>query len=143
MGKVHPGAKNPNWKGGRSIASTGYVLIRVGVGHHAADVRGYAYEHRLVAEKMLGRALDPGEQVHHKDGNKQNNDPDNLEVLTLAQHRAEHRKHSRGLRSPGAPNPLVPCACGCGTTFQKYDSSNRPRRFVTGHNQRTEDGRHG
>lgn len=50
-------ALNPNWKGGRSIASNGYVLIKVGTGHHLADVRGYAYEHRLVAERKLGRRL--------------------------------------------------------------------------------------
>src|SRR4051812_41815968 len=45
---------NPNWRGGRSIASNGYIIVRVGVGHHLADVRGYAYEHRLVAEQKLG-----------------------------------------------------------------------------------------
>jgi hypothetical protein len=39
MGKVYPGARNPNWKGGRLVASNGYVLVRVGVGHHLADVR--------------------------------------------------------------------------------------------------------
>lgn len=43
------------WKGGRSIASNGYVLVRVGKKHHLADVRGYAYEHRIVAEQKLGR----------------------------------------------------------------------------------------
>ncbi|WP_205522805.1 HNH endonuclease signature motif containing protein [Myxococcus eversor] len=134
MGETHCGARNPNWKGGRSLASNGYVLIRVGVGHPAADVRGYAYEHRLVAEQVLGRPLLEGEQVHHKDGDKQNNAPANLEVLTQHEHRAEHRKHERGLRVPGGPNPLVQCACGCGSTFPKYDGCNRPRRYVSGHN---------
>lgn len=43
-----PGPDNPNWRGGRSVASNGYMLVRAGVGHHLADVRGYAYEHRLV-----------------------------------------------------------------------------------------------
>lgn len=51
------GSLNANWRGGRSIASNGYVLIRVGTGHHLADVRGYAYEHRVVAENSLGRRL--------------------------------------------------------------------------------------
>jgi hypothetical protein len=37
--------------------------------------------HRIVAEAKLGRALLPGEVVHHKDENKRNNHPDNLEVL--------------------------------------------------------------
>lgn len=89
MSKYQVGAKNGQWKGGRSVASNGYVLIRVGVGHHLADVRGYAYEHRLVAELMLDRRLRPGEAVHHKDENKRNNDPSNLQVMSS---NAEHMK---------------------------------------------------
>lgn len=134
MGVVHSGERNPNWRGGRSVASNGYVLVRVGVGHHLADVRGYAYEHRLVAEKKIGRRLLPGEQVHHIDGNTQNNAPENLEVMSsLHEHRHIHSKR-RDTRSPGEANPMVPCACGCGETFTRYDASGRPRRFVSGHN---------
>lgn len=128
------GAENPNWRGGRSIASNGYVLIRVGKEHHLADVRGYAYEHRLVAEQKLGRRLLPGEVAHHKDENKQNNDPDNLEVLTGWEHRVEHRTGVRDLRHPGESNPLLDCACGCGGQLEKFDASGRPRRFIVGHN---------
>ena len=36
------GATNSQWKGGRIIASNGYVMLRVGTDHHLADVRGYA-----------------------------------------------------------------------------------------------------
>lgn len=135
MGIVHPGPKNPNWRGGRSVASNGYVIVRVGVGHHLADVRGYAYEHRVVAEQKIGRPLVKGEHVHHADGNRQNNDPENLEVLTHAEHFAEHRgprKHA--LRLPGEPNPEIACACNCGQSLFRYDGSGRPRRFVSGHN---------
>lgn len=136
MGIVHPGPKNPNWRGGRSIASNGYVLIRVGVGHPLADVRGYAYEHRIVAEQKLGRPIAKGEQVHHIDGDKQNNAPENLEVLSAAEHRVEHRGPRRfAMRLPGEPNPEIACECGCGVKFQRYDGSGRPRRFITGHNR--------
>lgn len=93
FGKIGTGPDNGFWKGGRSVASNGYVLIRVGKGHHLADVRGYAYEHRLVAEEKLGRRLAPKELVHHIDGNKQNNHPSNLEVEpSHAHHRKEHRR---------------------------------------------------
>ena len=133
MGSAHPGPKNPNWRGGRSVASNGYVLVRVGVGRPLADVRGYAYEHRVVAEQKIGRPLTKGEQVHHLDKNKQNNDPANLEVLTFDEHAAEHRVRS-DLRHKGEENPLVNCACGCGAQLEKYDAQGRPRRYMPSHN---------
>lgn len=34
------------------------------------------------------------------------------------------------------PNPLVPCACGCGTVFEQRDADSRPRRYVLGHNRK-------
>lgn len=40
------------------------------------------HEHRIVAEEIIGRKLQPGEVVHHIDGNKKNNDPSNLMVLS-------------------------------------------------------------
>lgn len=144
MGVVYSGPRNPNWRGGRSIASNGYVLIRVGVGHHLADVRGYAYEHRLVAEKKIGRRLRKGEQVHHKDENKQNNDPRNLEVAPSRWHHAvKHRKNGHKLRLPEQDNPTIVCACGCGETFRKFDRSGRPRSLVSGHNNLNRDPRTG
>lgn len=130
------GSANPNWKGGRIVDPNGYVLVRVGVGHHLADVRGYVYEHRLVAERTLGRRLMAGEVVHHRDENKQNNIPDNLEVVTRPEHNFHHREKDIGLRKPGEQNVEIGCACGCTTRFMKFRPDGRPRRFVSGHNRR-------
>jgi hypothetical protein len=48
------------------------------------------HEHRVIAEEKLGRALRSDEHVHHKDQNRQNNDPGNLEVLSAREHLALH-----------------------------------------------------
>lgn len=47
-------------------------------------------EHRYVMEQKLGRRLTSEEIVHHKDGNKLNNDPDNLEIMTRSEHMTHH-----------------------------------------------------
>jgi len=43
-------------------------------------------------EALLGRKLLKGEVVHHKDGDKANNDPKNLEVKSASQHTSDHWK---------------------------------------------------
>ena len=48
------------------------------------------HEHRVVAEQMLGRPLQRGEIVHHIDGDRHNNAPTNLEVMSQADHLRLH-----------------------------------------------------
>lgn len=124
-----------------TIASNGYVLIYVGKEHHLADIRGYAYEHRLVAEKKIGRRLLPGEIVHHVDENKQNNKPENIEVISsIAEHKVHHRKNA-DRKLPTEINPLILCECGCGESLLKYDTLGRPRHYQHGHSWRKGKGR--
>lgn len=53
------------------------------------------HAHRVVMEQVLGRQLRPGEIVHHKDGNKLNNAPENLEIISS---QSEHtRVHLPGM----------------------------------------------
>lgn len=55
-------------------------------------------EHRIVFEKHLGRKLIKGEVIHHRDGNKQNNKIENLQLLSNVNHCfAVETKHSEDI----------------------------------------------
>ena len=68
----HTGEDHHSWKGGRYQSPDGYVWV-VCREHPHANRDGCVREHRLVMEKMIGRYLERGEVVHHKDRNKSNN----------------------------------------------------------------------
>ena len=133
--RTYFGPESHAWRGGRYLNEDGYALVNVGRAHPMADARGYVYEHRLLGSLMLGRPLRSDEQVHHKDEDRQNNDPFNLEVLTLPEHKVEHRVVCLDRQLPGEENPTVSCACGCGGTFTKFDRWKRPRWVLPGHNR--------
>lgn len=84
------GKNHYRWNSGRIIRSNGYVVIRVGKDHHLADSNGYAYEHRVIAEAFLGRRLRPNECVHHINGDKTDNSPENLKVYSRGDHNILH-----------------------------------------------------
>ena len=46
--------------------------------------------HRLIMEQILGRELSSDELVHHIDGNKWNNDPSNLTIVTRRENAQIH-----------------------------------------------------
>jgi len=62
----------------------GYVLLYMPDHPNCAVTGGYA-EHRLIMEKMIGRYLVKGENVHHKNGVKNDNRPENLELWSSRQ----------------------------------------------------------
>lgn len=86
------GKHHAMWKGGKITKGSGYVGIWK-PDHPSADKQGYVYEHTLVMEQKIGRVPVKGkESVHHVDGDKQNNHPDNLYLCTHKSHVAVHRQ---------------------------------------------------
>lgn len=79
LSKELRGEKHPNWHGGRIVDGEGYIRIK-NKAHPRANKRGYVLEHIAVIIAKLGRPLFPEESVHHKNGIKMDNRPDNLEI---------------------------------------------------------------
>jgi hypothetical protein len=88
-GAAQRGEDNPAWSGGRHKLNTGYV-VRLAPGHPFVDARGYVLEHRLVMEQIVGRYLTKDEVVHHVNGVKDDNRPENLQLFP---DQATHIRH--------------------------------------------------
>lgn len=84
--KGRSGERCHNWKGGW-ITSNGY--------HHMLINNKKVLKHRLVMEEHLGRKLSETETVHHIDGDKLNNNIDNLRLF---QSKSEHAKFHSNVR---------------------------------------------
>ena len=72
-----------NYKGGCVESDKGYRIIY-------KNHKKY-YEHRYIWEQNYG-TIPNGNIIHHKDGNKLNNDIENLECMTIGEHNSLRKK---------------------------------------------------
>ena len=79
------GERSPSWKGGKTRHKAGYIMVKVPSHPRAKSNNGYVFEHILVMEEKIGRHLIHGENVHHKNGVKDDNRPSNLELWSRVQ----------------------------------------------------------
>lgn len=85
-----------------ALLKTGWIPIgwRKYLPHRRVGSRGYAFvgqkrEHQSIMEDKLGRPLMLGEVVHHVDGNKANNNINNLHLMTKSEHMKYHMEQRR------------------------------------------------
>jgi len=79
------GNRHPRWKGGKIKKKTGYIAF-LKPDHHRATSDGYVLEHILVAEEKYGKKILLENIVHHIDGDKVNNEPENLYLCEDMEH---------------------------------------------------------
>ncbi len=76
-----------------SVGEVGLGRARNGEGHLTArgyrqfstPERGNVFEHTIIMESKIGRKLESHESVHHKNGDRGDNRPENLELWSTKQ----------------------------------------------------------
>lgn len=109
------GSKNPRWKGGKTIAHDGRVLV-YSPNHPNPSKGRYVYRYRLVMEQHIGRFLKRGEVVHHKNHIVNDDRIENLQIMREVEH---NQLHAKELRCVGWSRKYKKCK-QCKTTNSKH-----------------------
>lgn len=118
-----------------------YELVLAPDNYPGKRYRGkYCYEHHLVYWRTHCILPGPGEVVHHKDENKRNNDPANLELKAMSEHSAEHsRERWAAVERPtvhGTTHAYQKRGCRCAPCRRANADYNNEYRWRTGKRRR-------
>jgi hypothetical protein len=121
----------------------GYVRIWLGKGHRFAQKSGQQWRHRYVVMLQLDRKLESCEHVHHVNGVKGDDRPENLELLLAEYHGAihcaltplGHARLSTGggvsvLRARFPRRDLRRCPARAGDSSRRAKKGERMRRLI-------------
>lgn len=89
-GGAGKGFNHWNWKGGIKKDVSGYILLYI-PGHPMADIKGYVKRSRFIMSETLGRPLVSNELVHHINGIKDDDRPENLKLTHKGKHTTIHK----------------------------------------------------
>jgi len=126
------GATHPMWKGGRKRDRGGpdaYIEV-LDRSHPRANTSGYVKEHRLVAERALGKPLPKTARVHHVNEVRTENGQDNLVICQDHAYHVLLHGRMRALQATGDVHSRQ-CVC-CGGWLRAED----PELVIRGHQAR-------
>jgi len=83
--KTHSGRNSPNFREEPRKTKGGYIFVPIPE-HPFCNSGGMVAQHRLVIEKKIGRYLTPDEIVHHLNGIRDDNRPQNLVITKCHSH---------------------------------------------------------
>lgn len=118
------GSQNNRWKGGQYFDSKGYKFIKH-PDHPNARKNGYVAESHLVISKVLKRPVDTRfEVVHHLNGIKTDNRPENIEIKTRKQHTSIHSSGVNNVNFKNRPPRVCP---NCNKPFMHKNNYTRDK----------------